>query len=209
MVTRLSLLNGALQHLGPVRLTSETENRPDRKDLDAVYEDTKQAMLEAGIWFFALRTIRWDADTDVEPEFGLPYAFSFPDDFVRIRHISPDERQETEDQSYKREGDYLYSDYDTLYLTYVSNDAAYGGDLGKFTQLYADAFSADLAYRSGLPITKDGVTKANLEITAARLLARAKRKDAVDERVKGKPLSSWVTSRRGFGSAKDQRREPT
>lgn len=207
MVSILQLYNGALGHLGPVRLTSLTENRPDRRELDATYDQTKQAMLESGLWFFALRTIQWDADTDVEPLFGMPNAFSLPSDFVRIRHICTDEDQTTEDQTYRREGSYVYSGYSTLYLTYVSNDADFGGDLGKFTQLYSDAFSADLAWRSGLPVTKDFGTKANLEVTKTRLLINAKRKDAVDERVKFKPMSSWVRSR--FTRNRDQRREAT
>lgn len=208
MTDRLSLYNGALQYLGPVRLNDLTENRPDRRELDATYSKTKQAMLEQGIWFFALRTIEWQADLDVEPLFGLPYAYSFPSDYVRLRHISNDQRQEIEDHTYKREGQYFYSEYQTLYLTYVSNDDAYGGDLGKYTQLYADAFACDLAERSSLPVTQDRGTKAELQATAVRLLAKAKKVEAVDERVKFKPVSSFVRSRNSMRRrSNDQRRE--
>ena len=208
MVTRLDLYNQAFGFLGPVRLTSLDENRPDRRELDAVYSKTKQAMLEQGIWFFALRTIEWQADLDVEPLFGLPYAYSFPTDYVRLRHISNDQRQEIEDHTFKREGQYFYSEYQTLYLTYVSNDDAFGGDLGKYTQLYADAFACDMAERSSLPIMQDRGTKADLQGTAVRLLAKAKKVEAVDERVKFKPISSFVASRNTVRRrSNDQRRE--
>lgn len=206
MVTKLQLYNGALSHLGPVRLTSVGENRPDRYELDAVYDKSLQAMLEQGIWFFALRSQRWEPDTDVEARFGLPFTYTMPDDFVRIRSICTDEAQTNEDRSYKREGRQIFSAQSLLYLTYVSNDPLYGLNLGAFPQLYADAVEADLAERSGLPITKDRATKGDLIAIKARLLQRAKRVDAVDERVKAKPTSSWVNSRGGGNSS--QRRDP-
>jgi hypothetical protein len=208
MVSKLTLYNMALGHLGPERLAALTEERPDRYELDAVYDGVKQHMLEAGIWKFALRTIQWDADTDMEPLFGLPYAFSMPDDFVRFHLLSPDERQEREDESFAVENDVLYSDYATLYVTYVSNDSSYGGDLGRYPQFFAEAFAAEFAYQSGLPITKSGATKNDLASTKRLLLIEAKRKDALDERVKYKPTGTWAQSRFRSGT-RDQRRQST
>lgn len=209
MATQLSLYNGALGHLGPVRLDNLSENRPDRRELDAKYDETKAFMLERGLWRFALRTQEWEAETDVEPQFGLQYAFLRPEDYGgHLRFIATDERQEYEDKSFREEGSYWFSDHNILYVTYVSNGPLWGGNLGAWPQLYADAFSAELAYRADLPITKDKVSKATVEQTAAIFLARAKRNHAIDERVKFKPASTWVTSRLNGGYG-DQRRERT
>lgn len=208
MVTKLQLYNFALGHLGPVRLSTLAENRSDRKELDAVYDGVMQGMLERGLWYFALRTVHLDPDTDVETLFGLPYAYSLPSDFVRIRLISPDERQETEDRTYRREGQYIYSDYAELYLSYVSNGVNFGQNIGGFTQLYAEAFGAELAYQSGLPITKDSAKKNDLLVIKERMLIKAKRTEAVDERVKMKPLSSWVMTRFNDKN-RSQRRSPS
>lgn len=197
----------ALGHLGPVRLSSLNENRPDRKELDAVFPGVKQGMLERGLWYFALRTAEFIVDPDIDPQFGLPYAFSIPDDYVRLRKISPDADQTTEDESFQREGRHIYSNHAQLYITYVSNHQNYGGDLGKFTQLYAEAFAAELAYQSGLPITKDRGSKNDLMIVKQRMLVQAKRLEAVDERVKTKRASSWVQSR--LSRNRSQRREAT
>lgn len=210
MVTKLELYNGALGHLGSVRLGASglNENRPDRRELDAVYDRTLQYMLEQGVWFFALRSQLWEPDTDVDARFGLPYTYTLPDDFVRIRSIATDEAQTFEDRTYKREGRAIFSAQSQLYLTYVSNDPDYGLNLGAFTEMYATAVEAELAYRSGLPITKDKSTKNDLMVIKQRLLTAAKRKEAVDERVKEKPTSSWVNSRFN-GSPRDQRRAST
>lgn len=206
MVSRLELYNGALQHLGPVRLASVTENRPDRRELDAVYQPTNDYMLERAIWRFALRVQQWTADADVEPLFGLTYAYSIPDDFAgHFGGIGVDERMNSEDINFQIANGYLYSDQPQLYVSYVSDGPAYGMDLGKWPQMFADAHAAEMAYRSGLPITKDGVTKANLNLTRLQLLDAAKRNHAVDERVKYKPTSSWVRSRFANGY-RDQRR---
>lgn len=208
MVTKLALYNQALEHLGPVRLASPTENRPDRFALDEAYEGAVAHVLEEGLWFFALRSSMLEPDTDVEARFGLPYTYSFPEDYVRLRAICTDEAQTNEDRSYKREGPYVFSAYNVLYVTYVSNDDLYGWNMGRWPQLFVEAVAAELAYRSGLPITKDRGTKNDLVIIKDRALDKARRKDAVDERVKSKPLSSWANARLG-GGRPEQRRQAT
>jgi hypothetical protein len=210
MVTKLELYNAALAFLGPTRLnpsTGLTENRPDRYELDAVYAASLQWFVEQANWFFGLRSQLWEPDTDVDQRFGLPYTYSLPEDFVRIRAISSDEAQRSEDRTYRREGNYIFSSYSRLYLTYESNDASYGFNIGAYPQTCADVVACDLAWRSALPVTKDKGSKNDLLIERTRLLAIAKRKDAVDERVKGKPTSSWVNSRFSSSASRDQRRD--
>lgn len=195
MVTKLELMNKALGHLGTLRLTTLTENRPERRELDATYAGVKQAMLERGIWYFALRTIRIEADPDFDPDFGQRRVFTMPADLVRLRAISSDENLIEEDKSYRREGRRIISDYDTLYLSYVSNDDSYGGDLGKYTELYAEAFGAEWALKSALPISKDRNDRNDLIRISKMMLLEAKRVEAVDERTKFKPVGTWVQSR--------------
>lgn len=206
MADKLSLYNAALGHLGPVRLKVLTENRPDRHELDVVYLPTLKSMLERGCWFFALRTIQLDPDPDFEPLFGAAYSYTIPSDYVRLRLISTDPMQHNEDRTYRREGNSIRSVHPQLFMTYVSDAPEYGMNLGAFPQLYADAVAAELAYRSGLPITKDRGTKNDLFVLKKNALSEAKRVDAVDERVKEKPASSWLQSRDYRGNL--QRRAP-
>jgi hypothetical protein len=208
MTGRLAIYNKALEHLGPVRLASLTENRPDRYELDAVYDATLASILEHGLWHFALRTVELDPDTAVEAGFGLPFVYTMPSDFVRLHLISPDENQDQDDRSFKHEGGYWRSEYSKLYATFVSNSVSYGLNLGAWPETVADAAGAELAYRSGLPITKDRGTKNDLLIVKKRMLIDAKRLNAVDERVRGKPLSSWASNRMA-GARNQQRREST
>lgn len=198
--TQIELYNLALGHLGAVRLhptTGLTENRPDRRELDAVWASSKKLMLERAVWKFAIRTSMFTADPDISPDFGLAYAYGLPDDFVRLYLIATDERQEDEDRSYRREGNTIYSDNSTLYVSYVSSGDAYGYDLGKFTALYTRAFGYTLAEEACIPITKDKQLKRALTSDRKDAVSEAKRLEAVDERVKEKPMGSWLRARWG------------
>ena len=207
MATKIGLYNAALSRLGPVRLTSLVENRPERVAFDQHYDEVLQEMLEQGLWFFALRTQEWTPDIDAVDSINGQYVYNIPADYVRLRKISPDQAQTYEDLSYKREGEVILSDYSTLFVTFVSNDASYGANLGLYPQLYANAFADCLALRANLPITKDRGTTADLERKFARSLSQARRVDAVDERIKTKQPGTWTQSRRQ--SNRGQRREAT
>ena len=207
MASKLGLFNAALSRLGPVRLTGLTENRPERIAFDQHYDEVMQEMLEQGLWFFALRTQEWTYDTDAVDSINGQYVYNIPSDYVRLRKISPDQSLTYEDLTYKREGEVILSDYSTLFVTFVSNNASYGANVGIYPQLFANAFADCLALRANLPITKDRGTSADLERKFARSLMQAKRVDAVDERIKTKQPGTWAQSRRQSNRA--QRREAT
>ena len=211
MTTKLEIYNKALGHLGSTRLHPSqglSENRSDRRALDARWSGVCEEMLELGIWRFALRTYQADADPDIEPAFGLQYAYVLPDDFKGLHKIALDEKLSQEDRSFEREGDRIYSDHSTLYFTIVSNGAAYGMNVGLWTELYAEAHGLLLANKTAVEITKD----QNLETKLLRkfegiFLPRAKRKDAVDTRVLSKPQGSWTIARFTRSGATNRRAE--
>jgi hypothetical protein len=200
MVDTLSLYNRALRHLKVRRLASLTEDVTARYELDAVFSDVKQAMLEKAGWKFAIRTSQLDADPNVTPGFGKAYVFALPDDFVRWAAVSVDDRFNVEDFSFEEKNGLLFSDNATLYVKYVSNDTAYGFDLGKFTDNYAEAFGAEMAERTCLPITKDANLLVDVKRESLRLLNRAKQFDALSDPVRFKPPGTFVTSRSGAGT---------
>src|SRR3990167_1754361 len=130
--SKISLYNGALRLLGQTNLEDTDEAREPRYALDDAYDKgaVKQC-LEQGVWNFALRSVEIDYDASITPTFGLTRAFAKPSDWVRTAIVSSDEyfRNPLADTEYRDEGGYWYSDLDTMWIQYVSNDAAYGGDL--------------------------------------------------------------------------------
>lgn len=200
MATKLTIYNKALGHLGPVRLhptNGLTENRVDRRELDARWDGAMQEMLEHGIWRFAIRSFEMTADPNIVPAFGPQFGFDLPDDYVRLHKIATDPELSNEDLTYVREGPKrIFSHNQVLYLSIVSNRSDYGGNLGAYSELYAEAFGLLLASKACVAITQDQNLEAKLLGKFETLyLPRAKRKDAIDERVKFRPVGSWVKSR--------------
>lgn len=187
MADRLAIYQGALRLLGPSELASLSEDRPEKRKLDAAWNQSVDFLLEQGMWNFAIRAVELQADADVETLFGYEYAFSKPDDWLRT--------VETKTEDYEDEAGYWYANMDTLSIRYVSNDPAYGWNVGKWRQNFAKALEAYLAFECGLPISADRGTRSDVFSLYEKRLARAKNLDAVDERVQEKPTGRLVRSR--------------
>jgi hypothetical protein len=202
MTTKLAVYNLALgTYVGTQRLhptTGLTENVASRYALDAVYDDALLYMLELGLWKFATRSVELVKDVSA-PTLQRAHSFTIPTDFVRLVNIASDEAMNSELLDFREQAGKWYTDVDPIYVSYVSKDAAYGLDLTKWPASYTDAVASRLAYNSVLPINKDRGDRADLLKLHKETLAVARRLDAVDEAVKGKPPGRWPRSR-GWGA---------
>lgn len=144
--SRLQLYNDALLICGERSLSSLTENREPRYLLDQVWSNGGvNHCLEQGQWFFAMRTIRIDYDPAIEPEYGYQRAFLKPTDWINTSAICSDESFTVPLLRYVDEAGYWYSDYDEMYVRYVSNDSGYGNDLGRWPESFKDFVAAHFA----------------------------------------------------------------
>lgn len=205
MADRLSIYRGALRLLGPSNLASLTEDRPEKRSLDGAWQDSVNYMLEQGLWNFAIRTVKLQPDSDVEPLFGFDYAYSKPDDWVRTAAISYEPAFREGILEYEDETDHWHTSHNPIYVRYVSNDEAYGWNIGAWRQSFSKALEAYLAFECGLPIAADRGNRNDLFTLFQKRLQDAKTKDAVDERVREKPPGRWTRSRSN-GYPGDRRR---
>lgn len=199
MVDKLGIYNAAMRFLSATRLSSLTEDRKDRRELDAVYDHAIDSMLEKGIWKFALRTVLMTPDTDIDSAFGPTHAYPKPDDFKRLRGFSSDEFFVHEIEDYREENGIWYTDHHEVYLSYVSNGNDYGRNLGLWPNLFVEAVGGFMAELTCISINKDRGDRKDIINLSARALRDAKVKEALDERVKPKPPGRLVTSRLGIG----------
>lgn len=205
MADRLEIYRGALRLLGPSNLASLAEDRPEKRALDGAWDSCIQFMLENGMWNFAIRTVELSFDEDIEPLFGFDHAFSKPTDWVRTVSISETADFREGIRFYEDETDYWHVSLETIYVRYVSNDDAYGRNVGRWRQHFAKAIEAYLAFECGLPISSDKGNRNDLYQLFKSRLQDAKTKDAVDERVREKPPGSWTRSR-NWGNPRDRYR---
>ena len=198
--TKLGLYNGALRVLGKPKLSAIDEGVENRRVLDDAYDDDAIKMcLEMGLWNFAMRTVKIEYDSSIDPDFGLNRAFTKPSDWVRTAEVASDEFfvNPLVDLEFKDEQAYFFADIDSIYVRYVSDDDSYGSDLSLWPQSFVKMFEAFLADQAAPRLIEN--KKGREEITQVLIDTRreARSKDALNEGVKFPPQGGWAGARGG------------
>lgn len=195
---RLGLYNRALLNLGERQLASLSENRAPRRYLDVAWNgDALDKLLIMGQWKFAQRTVRMDADPVLETLFGYTYAFGAPDDLVRTTRVCTDEYFNSPMEQYEEENGVYYASLNPFYLSYVSNDMAFGGDMSRWPPNFCTFAEHWLALQILAALTGNRTDKDALAKDTNRLLLRAQSSDAMEQATKYAPTGSWVKARAG------------
>lgn len=195
---RIGLYNRALLLLGERQLASLTENRAPRRYLDVAWNgDALNKLLIMGQWKFAQRTVRMDADPVLETLFGYAYAFGAPDDLVRTTRVCTDEFFNSPLEQYEEENGIYYASFSPFYLSYVSNDMAFGGDMSRWPPNFCTFVEHWLALQILGALTGNRTDKDALEKDTTRRLLRAQSSDAMEQATKYPPAGSWVRARAG------------
>lgn len=209
MTTRIEIYNSALLICGERFLSSLNEDREPRHLLDHVWDnDGVKHCLESGQWRFAMRAVRLDYDTAIEPEFGYRRAFQKPTDWCATSAVCSDEYFNVPLTQYIEETGYWFADLDELYVRYVSNDSAFGGDLSIWPAKFADFVATYFASKIILKLTSDEKKRDAILHPRNGLLVRA-RKEAKSHDAMAGPVTfpapgSWVTSRRAGWGRRDR-----
>lgn len=154
--TRLSIYNDALLMVGERALSALTDDVETRYLLDTVWNDNGvDGCLEEGQWEFAMRTIQIDYDTGITPSYGFSRAFDKPTDWILTSAVCSDEFFRSPLTRYVDEAAMWYADIDTIYVRYVSNDAAYGGNLAGWPRSFTEFVAAHFASKIILKISSD------------------------------------------------------
>lgn len=195
MATKLSIYNSALRALGERRLSSLSEDRSSRRELDDAYDRVLANCLEAGFWNFALRTVELEASTDVVPEFGFNYAYEKPEDWVRTYKMSANERFDPPLEDWNDEQSYIFCDIEPLYMRYVSNDDGAGMNLTAWPASYETFVELSLARAVCLNVNSSETRNEGLFKDLKKAKADALAKDAMNQAVEFPPTGTWVQSR--------------
>jgi len=205
MSTKLDFFNGALLICGERFLASLTEAQETRRLLDHVWdvEDGVRNCLERGQWYFAMRTIQIDYDSGVTPDYGYSRAFVKPDDWVITSALCTDEFFRNPQTRYVDEAGYWYSDVDTLYVRYVSDDVGYGRDYSKWPGQFRDLVEAHLAKKIIHKIKNSEEERERVLKIYKDALREAKNNSLMAEPTKFMPTGGWVRARSRYPSRRD------
>ena len=196
MSDRLTMYNNALIFCGERSLSSLTEAREPRRLLDQVWDaGGVKKCLEQGQWRFATRSIQMDYDPDIEPTFGYNRAFPLPTDYVITVAVCSDEFFLEPLLNYSDEGRHWYSDLDTMYVRYVSDDDAYGLNIndwpGWFEEFVSAYFASKIIWK--LAASEDKLKTIQKEVERTKKIAL--NKDAMGDPAKFFPPGTWTQSR--------------
>lgn len=202
-ISRLNLYNSALNHCGERKISSLSESVESRRVLDSAWDEgAVDYCLEAGLWKFAMRTVQIDYSPSVEPDFGYSRAFDKPTDFIRTAAVCSDEFFKVPLLEYVDEAGFWFTDLDTIYVRYISNDSAYGGDYSLWTQTFARYVAAHLASQAITKLSQDEAKWKKVEFIKDQALKDALSRDAQADPTKFPPQGSWVNAR-GRGRRRD------
>jgi hypothetical protein len=203
-LTRLQIYNDALMFLGERALASLTENREPRYLLDNIWNKNGiKVCLEAGQWFFAMRTEQIDYDPGIEPTFGYNRAFQKPTDWVLTSAVCEDEFFQSPLLRYNDEAGYWFSDIDTIYVRYVSDDAVYGSNLALWPDSFAEFVAAHFASKIA-PKLANSFEEAQKVLALRKMkLTEAKNKCAMADPTQFPARGKWVLSRKKGRTTRD------
>lgn len=194
--TRLSLFNGALRIIGSRKLSSLTENRESRRVLDDAWNDNAvDYCLEQGFWEFSIRTSMMTYDPAITPEFGFKYAYQKPSDYIRTYGFCSDENLLTPITRYTDENNVWYTDYDTIYVQYVSNDSSYGLNFSIWHETFVQFVQLYLASLICERLTQSASKTDRIEKKYESALKRARNMSAMNKPTRFMPSGSWSNAR--------------
>ncbi len=195
MTDKLSIFNGALRVLKERRLSSLSEAREPRRLLDDVWDnDGVKTCLQMSQFNFAISSNQFDYDPSITPPFGYRYVMAKPSDFVRTAGVCTDEYFRSPLTNYFDNAGYWVSDFQTLYIRYVSSANDFGMDYSKwpynFTRMVEAWFATQIK-----SIAPDEVGD-RAEMIFKEWERKAKMTDAMESPAQFPPIGGWVRARR-------------
>lgn len=150
-IDQLTLYNNALLLLGQRKLSSLTEDRAPRYDLDLVWDlGAADYCLEIVKPVFSRLTDKLTTST-TSTEHDLDNVFTLPSDFVTVVGVYSDAVLDQPVSRYIIEDDTLACNHETIYLRYVSNGRA----LANWSASFARVVAAYLARETTISIQPD------------------------------------------------------
>jgi hypothetical protein len=148
-----AIYNNALMILGLDEINSNTDDSDRKVKLDVARSSNLiEYLLEKTGWHWAIQSYQAQYNPSLEPEWGYNRVFDKPDDLHRLDGIFEDEMMQTPLKNYKDEGEYIYTNINTIYIQFVSNGYLTTPSYwpSYFRRLVAAAMARDVAMSLGV-----------------------------------------------------------
>lgn len=199
MASSVQIVNSALTKLGARRITSLSDNTKEAREMNAIYELRRDALLRAYNWSFAMKRASLPALVDA-PNWGYALAYQLPTDCLRVVQVNDtwvipglaDYIGGPDAAPYKIEGRTIVTDWSAplkvRYIYRVTNSAEHDA-------LFDEAFASDLAYQACEALTQSNSKREAAAHDLSAAIKLAVRANAIELPPEPIPDDSWVMSR--------------
>ena len=146
--TPIDLCNAALNQLGAGVIQSFQEQNKLAITASLHYNRARLSMLRDNPWSFALKrtTLATISNPGLPPQAAIdyPYVYALPSDLILLWRVE-------NDGNYRKEGERLYSHFDTCEIVYTADVE----DPALFDPKFEDALVARLCYEMAYAVTRD------------------------------------------------------
>jgi hypothetical protein len=180
MPSKADICNRALVTLGDVRISTLSEDTPQARRCNVVYEEARQTVLSDHPWNCCTKRARLARSTTA-PVYQFAYRYSLPSDCLRVLSVY-------NDPEYQIEGKFLVTDLDDVYILYVADiddPNQYIPALREVLSLYIEA---KLTYAATESTSKEQAAWGRYEAA----LVRARGIDAREGTPTNNQPNSWV-----------------
>lgn len=182
-----TICNLALSKFGAKRIQSLDDNSPEARACKLNYAPTRDEVLRAHRWNFAIKRATLSRLADAPP-FGWAAWYQLPSDCLRVLQLNGWETHEQRDR-WEVEGGRLLTDEDTVQIKYIAR--VVDGNL--YDSIFVKALACKLAAEICRALTGSNALAGELLSEYERLTSsKARRADAVEARPKRK--LPWVES---------------
>lgn len=202
--TQLDLYNRALLACGERSLATLSEAREPRYLLDQVWDQNGVIeCLEEGQWRFAMRAVQVNYDPTITPTWGYRRAFAKPADWVLTSGVCADEYLRVPLTRYLDERGYWFCELTTIYVRYISDDAAWGLNMALWPASFFDFVGCHFASQIIGKITQDAsrIKDVRDQRKEAKLLAR--NRTAMEDPTTFPAQGSWTKARQRWLGRRD------
>lgn len=190
LVTKIGIINDALQQLGQSSIASLNENSRGAKAMLRAYDFAVLSELGAHNWKFAIKRANIAADATA-PIFGKARYFPLPGDYLRLcpnetTYNNPDRRD------WEVEGLNIVSDDESpLPIRYISSATPESS----FHILFAKSLSCILAEATCEEITNSNTKIQTIQARYMEAIKRARKTNAIEGPPVKQPTCSWISER--------------
>jgi hypothetical protein len=190
---RIDIVNKALGMLGESPITALTDDSDKARTMLNLYYLTRDALLEAHEWSFAIRQFS-PVKSTTDPVWDWAYSYPLPSDIIRLLRV---DRGTTNGMTRNQidhvvMGGNILCNEEPIYCTGIAKI----DEEGEYSPLFANAFSYRLAMDAAIPITESNSKHASMVALYAQAMNEAKSRDGMQSTTV-RQRSHWLRRSRG------------